>query len=112
MFNLHYIIASVFTGEYLTIPRLVGTVFATLTAVDFDGKRSVIGGDPVTVILTGPLECTQQEKTECSLNCHQENKSSDCLCVIDHKNGQYTISLRLSNCGRYLPTNIKLMKSK
>jgi len=93
-----------FTGEHLTIPRLVGTLLATLTAVDFDGKKSIIGGDPVTVTLTGPLECTQQERTECNLNSQQENKSSDSLCVIDHKNGQYTIRLRLSNCGRYLET--------
>lgn len=93
-----------FTGVYLTMPRLVGTLLATLTAVDFDGKKNIIGGDPVTVTLMGPLECTHQERTECSLNSQQENKSSDSLCVIDHKNGQYTIRLRLSDCGRYFKT--------
>lgn len=92
-----------FLGEHLVVPRLVDTLLATLTAIDYDGKLRTLGGDPVTVTLTGPLdEGTQQERIASSFD-HQRdiNSSSDSVCVIDHKNGQYMIRSRLPHCGRY-----------
>lgn len=72
------------------IPRLVDSHIATLTAVDYDGNRRTLGGDPVTVKLISLSDDTQQE---------QGSSTSD-VRVIDHKNGQYTIRLRSSICGR------------
>lgn len=74
---------------------MVDTQIATLTAVDYDGNRRTLGGDPVTVKLISLSEDTQHE---------QESTTSD-VCVIDHKNGQYTIRLRSSICGRYAVLN-------
>ncbi|CAI6353464.1 unnamed protein product [Macrosiphum euphorbiae] len=90
-------------GENLLIPRLVDTQVATLTAVDYDGKRRNLGGDPVIIKLIGPLDDTQQEMAPNNLgHLHQDNNTSDDgVRIVDHKNGQYTIRLRLSNCGRY-----------
>lgn len=91
------------------IPRLVDSQVAILVAVDYDGNQRNLGGDPVTVKLIGPLEITQQERTISNLgHQHQGNNSSDCLRVVDHKNGQYTIHLRSSICGRYLNYNIHI----
>lgn len=95
-----------FLGEHLIIPCLVDTQVATLTAVDYDGKQRTSGGDPVTVQLTGPLEDTQLETVANNSGHQHGNNSSHNVCVIDHKNGQYTISLRLSICGRYFKTII------
>jgi len=85
----------------LIIPRLVDTQVATLIAIDYDGKPQNFGGDPVTVKLIGPLGDIQQERTASNLGQQEENNSSDIMYVIDHKNGQYTIHLRSSVCGRY-----------
>lgn len=92
-----------FLGEHLVVPRLVDTLLATLTAIDYDGKLRTLGGDPVTVTLTGPLdEGIQQERIASSFDNHRDiNSSSDSVCVIDHKNGQYMIRSRLPHCGRY-----------
>lgn len=84
------------------IPRLVDTRVAILTAVDYDGNRRNLGGDPVTLKLIGPLDEIQQERAVNNLG-HQvqeNNISDDRVRIIDHKNGQYTIRLRLSICGR------------
>jgi len=90
------------------IPRLVDTQVATLTAVDYDGKRRNLGGDPVIIKLIGPLDDTQQEMAPNNLgHLHQDNNTSDDgVRIVDHKNGQYTIRLRLSNCGRYIKIGI------
>lgn len=86
------------------IPCLVDSQIATLTAVDYDGIRRTLGGDPVTVKLIGPLDDTlntQQERTANNLvSQKQENNISHGVRVIDNKNGQYTIRLFLSTCGR------------
>jgi len=97
----------VFLGDNLLIPRLVDTQVATLTAVDYDGNRRNLGGDPVVIKLIGPLDDTQQEMAPNNLgHQHQDNNTSDDgVRIIDHKNGQYTIRLRLSNCGRYINWN-------
>lgn len=90
----------------MLIPRLVDTWVATLIAVDYDGNRRNLGGDPVTLKLIGPLDDTQQERTANNLgHQYQENNTSDGVRIIDHKNGQYTIRLRLSICGRYIKCN-------
>jgi len=93
----------VFLGENLLIPRLVNTLVATLTAVDYDGNRRNLGGDPVSIKLIGPLDDTQQEITINNLGLQylDNNTSDDRVRIIDHKNGQYTIHLSLSICGRY-----------
>jgi len=92
-----------FLGENLLIPRLVDTLVATLTAVDYDGNRRNLGGDPVVIKLIGPLDDTQQEVTPNNSEFQHldNNNSDDKVRIIDHKNGQYTIRLRLSICGRY-----------
>lgn len=88
------------------IPRLVDTEVAILTAVDYDGDRRNLGGDPVTLKLIGPLDDTQQERAANNLENQQENNTSnDGVRIIDHKNGQYTIRLCLSICGRYIHFN-------
>lgn len=90
-----------FLGELLMIPRLVDTQVAILIAVDFDGNRRNMGGDPVTVKLIGPIEDTRQEGTLTTLAIEQQgNKSSNNMRIIDLKNGQYSIRLCLSVCGR------------
>ncbi|XP_025207500.1 uncharacterized protein LOC112603224 isoform X2 [Melanaphis sacchari] len=90
------------SNENLLIPRLVDSRVATLTAFDYDGKRRNLGGDPVTLKLIGPLDDIQQERTANNLEHKYENNTSDDgVRIIDHKNGQYTIRLRLSICGRY-----------
>lgn len=88
----------------MLIPRLVNTQVATLTAIDYDGNRRNLGGDPVTIKLIGPLDDPQQEMALNNLlHQHQDNNTSDNgVRIIDHKNGQYTIRLHLSNCGRYI----------
>lgn len=83
---------------------MVDTRVAALTAVDYDGNQRTLGGDPVTVKLVGPLEDTQNERISSNLE-HQE-KENDNVHVIDHKNGKYTIRLRLSTCGRYVNKNL------
>lgn len=92
------------------IPRLVDTQLAILIAVDYDGNQRNLGGDPITVKLIGPLENTLQERTISNLGYQQGNNSDDCIRVVDHKNGQYTIHLRYSICGRYIKYNL-LFKS-
>lgn len=82
------------------IPRLVDTQVAILIAMDYDGIQRNSGGDPVTVKLIGPLETTHQERTISNLGYQQENNSIDCMRIVDHQNGQYTIHLRYSICGR------------
>lgn len=93
-----------FLGENLVIPCLVDTQVATLTAMDYNGTRQTLGGDPVTVKLIGPLDDTlntQQERTANNLGPQQEeNNINHGVRVIDNKNGQYTIRLCLSICGR------------
>lgn len=85
------------------ISRLVDMRIALLTAVDYDGNQRTLGGDPVTVKLIGPLEETQNESVASNLGCQQ--KENDYVHVMDHKNGKYTIRLRLSTCGRYVNKN-------
>lgn len=86
------------------IPCLVDTQIATLIAMDYDGIQRTSGGDPVTVKLIGPLDDTlntQQERTTNNLGPQQqENNINHGVRVIDNKNGQYTIRLCLSICGR------------
>jgi len=83
---------------------LVDTLVATLTAVDLDGNRRNLGGDPVIIKLIGPLDDTQQEITPNNLGLQHldNNTSDDRVRIVDHKNGQYSIRLRLSICGRYI----------
>lgn len=92
------------------IPRLVDTQVAILTTVDYDGIQRNSGGDPITVKLIGPLETTQQETTITNLGYQQGNNSDDFMRVVDHQNGQYTIHLRYSICGRYINYNMLLKK--
>lgn len=84
------------------IPRLVDTKIATLTAVDYDGNQRTLGGDPVTVKLIPLSEDIDQDRTISNLEHQLENNIDDGVRVIDHDNGQYTIRLRLSSCGRYI----------
>lgn len=87
--------------EQLVIPRLVDVQIAVLTAVDYDGNKRTLGGDPVTV----KLEEAQSNliSTVCNNSQYQqpEMTTSDCIRVIDKKNGQYVIRVRLSICCRY-----------
>lgn len=85
---------------------MVDTQIAILTAVDFDGNRRNLGGDPVTIKLIGPLEETQEGTSTNVDNEQQRNNSNDGTRISDHKNGQYTIHLCLSVCGRYLNCNL------
>lgn len=88
--------------ENMSIPRLVNTRIATLTAVDYDGNRRTLGGDPVSVQLIGPLEDTQERNSRNLGGCQRQgNTNHDGVHVIDHDNGQYSICLRLTLCGRY-----------
>lgn len=93
-----------FLGENWLIPRLVDTLVATLTAVDYDGNRRNLGGDPVGIKLIGPLDDTQQEVNPNYLQLQNPDtvSSDDKVRIIDNKNGQYTIRLSLSVCGRYI----------
>jgi len=94
--------------DHLVLPRLVDVQIATLTAVDYDGNRRTLGGDPVTVKLIGPLEETQHNISNTVSN-HLERRdmytTDDCIRVLDKKNGQYIIRLCSSACGRYIYTN-------
>lgn len=76
---------------------MVDTQIAILTAIDHDGNKRNLGGDPVSVKLIGPFD--NEEETN-NLNC-QEQSNDDYVRVIDHKNGLYTIRLVLLYCGRY-----------
>jgi len=90
-------------------PRLVDVRIAILTAVDYDGNRRTLGGDPVTVNLIGPLEEETQQDSTVRNNLgyqRQKNNTSDCVRVIDKKNGQYIIRLCSTICGRYLNCNL------
>lgn len=94
----------IFLGENLVFPRLVDKQIAILTAMDFDKKRRLLGGDPVIVKLIGPLCNIQTDRSISNLG-HQDNVTSDGVHIIDTKNGQYIIRLHISICGRYINYN-------